>query len=261
MCDGNFERIDKQREIDLYVSSYGNALLREMMHYVIPISWGTCVNGEITIKSNASAFILNLGEQSFLVTAAHVYEGYLAAKACQNFVSYLGSMEFNFEDRLIHSLGSSLLDIATFQITDQEINTLNKHVTYLNFGSEITRAKENQGVIFAGFPGKERGLIRDTEYGYGLYVGLSPISSSSDRHFGCVFSRENWLDTFGNGLPPLGYNMGGMSGGPAFLFQICNGVLSWPLVGVISCASIELGEILLVQHICYIGRDGRLVCP
>ena len=32
MCDGNFERIDKQREIDLYVSSYGNALLREMMH-------------------------------------------------------------------------------------------------------------------------------------------------------------------------------------------------------------------------------------
>lgn len=254
--------MDKQKAIELIRGEFGKALLENMMNYVTTIAWGSFIARKFEIQANGSAFILDLGEGPFLVTAAHVYEGYLEAKSrTAGFKSVLGELEFNFEDRLICSLGSSILDIATFKINESEIASLKKHVSYGAGEWPIKRVSEGQGVIFAGFPGLERRALALQEYVFGLYVALSPVSSSSDRSFGCVFSRQNWIDTLELGFPPVGYDMGGMSGGPVFLYKDSEGIVSWDLVGVIYNATNQFGEILLMHHSCFIGSNGKLDPP
>ena len=242
-------------------------LLKGMMSYVTNISWGTFNAGKFDIFDNGTAFLLNLGCQTFVVTAAHVYEGFLYAKAkTKNFKCVLGDVEVDLEERLICSLGSKVLDIATFKITDSELkklSSLNKYPTYGAKSWPIEKVCESAGVIFAGFPGAERESLGDQEYVFGLYTGLSPVTTSNERSFTCQFNRENWIDTFGNGLPVKGYKMGGISGGPAFLYKVSEcGVISLDLAGVIYEAASAYGEDLLTMyHSCFIHADGSLVNP
>lgn len=47
-------------------------------------------------------------------------------------------------------------------------------------------------------------------------------------------NRRTWVDVRGMGLPLPGYNVGGMSGGPALAPTYVNSQWSWRLAGVIS---------------------------
>lgn len=120
----------------------------------------------------------------------------------------------------------------------------------------------DDGVFFGGFPGRERIQIGDAAVEFGLYVGLTPVSSSSGRHFGCALDRDEWIDAIGNGIPDIGYDLGGMSGGPAFsIKETPAGLISWEIAGVVYNATANLGEIVLVHHARFIRPDGQLVVP
>jgi hypothetical protein len=55
------------------------------------------------------------------------------------------------------------------------------------------------------------------------------VASVSENHFACQFERESWLWTFRiDGLTDL-QELGGMSGGPAFIHRD----LYWDFVGII----------------------------
>ncbi len=86
---------------------------------------------------------------------------------------------------------------------------------------------------------------------------------SNERNFTCQFNRENWIDTFGKGLPIKGYKMGGISGGPAFLYKISeSGLLSLDLAGVIYEATSAFGDdLLIMSHSSFICSDGNLINP
>lgn len=63
----------------------------------------------------------------------------------------------------------------------------------------------------------------------------------------------------GRGLPQVGYNLGGVSGGPMLQPAFIDGAWSWRLVGVISEAiSVEDFERIIAVRAHFILPDGRL---
>ena len=123
--------------------------------YTIPIFWVS--NNEST--TNGTAFILDTGEEIFVVTAAHVFEDYVKAKNNGEVIScQLSNIDFELEERLISCLGSKSMDIATFSITAEEIERIDKNV--LNGSQKIwppALPNEGESLIVAGFPGVEAG--------------------------------------------------------------------------------------------------------
>lgn len=227
--------------------------------YSVPIFW----TDSNKVLSNGTAFVLNTGESTFVVTAAHVYEGYIKAKEegkttnCQ-----LSNIEFNLEERRISDNASESMDIATFSITEQEIESLDICVLH---GSQKSwppaRPNEGEAIVVAGYLGIERIEEKKQECNFGLHCFNTPASSVSERHVGCSFERQYWVDIIGNGLPEQLYNLGGISGAPAITLEKSeNDVVSWRLVGVVyqAEASDTLGEILLIHHAEYINSDGTV---
>jgi hypothetical protein len=66
------------------------------------------------------------------------------------------------------------------------------------------------------------------------------------------------VPTKGLELPPVGYNLAGMSGGP--MLSLVNGeaVVGWRLAGVISECSRELVEIVVAARADFIRADGTI---
>lgn len=251
----------------LLAGDFGKELHKTACAYSHPLFWAfRGDNGLWKISANGTAFVLDCGKGSFLVTAAHVYEGYLAdlERYGDRIFGSLGSTPFRMEKRLIACLGSKTLDVATFQVTAKEIAESGKNVL---IGGQKSwppdLVKEGEGVLFAGFPGTERiEQQAQLECNFGLYSAITPVSSVSERHFGCAFERSEWLDTMGNGIPEEGYDLGGISGCPVLaLKESPAGVVSWSLAGVGYNAASALAEIFLVHHARVINPDGTLSNP
>lgn len=298
------EALQQERKLnegrELVNSELHKYILENTINYVTNISWGLEIpavrerdyfgvlylrknvnkKNDFKICNNGTAFLLNLGEETFLVTAAHVYEAYLRMKSKVNLLNRLrlkqkkeeikfrcivGETQIDLEDRLICSLGSKILDISTFKVTNFEIEELKKlkkiiH-TPLEFPTE--RVTKDAGVLFGGFPGEERKWVDTQEYQFGLYTAFTPVTTSNDRDFTCQLDRTFWIDTLGKGLPATGYDMGGVSGGPAFLIKTTNGgILTISLVGVIYNATTSFGaDLLKIQHSSFILSNGMLTNP
>jgi hypothetical protein len=259
--------MNHEEAIELLKGNFGREFMRDVINHTIPICWGSYEGKTWSVHSSGTAFLLNCGLETFLVTAAHVYEGYLSALAETTRVrSFLGIIEFDFRGRLIANLGSKVLDIATFRISQSEISQLGKHVAYGPREWPPAPAQRDDGVLFAGFPGRERShhqaAVEQTVC-FGLYAGLTPVDSSSERHIGCVLERDEWIDSIGNGIPEVGYDLGGASGGPAFLVHESPiGLITRTITGVIYNATAgDMGEIVLIHHVHFINPDGTLCKP
>lgn len=247
----------------LLQGDFGKVLFHNARNYAIPLAWGIEERGEWKILSNGTAFMLDCGQGPFLVTAAHVYEGYLEAREQHTALQcQLGMLEFRLEERLICTLGHRVLDIATFRIEPDEIAALEKQICVGPAPWPPRNAAEQDAVFFGGFPGVERRQTADDTINQGFYVALTPVSSSSQRHFGCAFERENWIDTLGHGIPAEDYDLGGVSGGPVLILNESeSGIFSWHIIGVVYNATNALGEIVLAHHVSSIRADGSLVAP
>ena len=253
--------------VALLKGDFGREFMRNVIKHVIPVCWGSYEGRTWSVHQSGTAFLLNCGLETFLVTAAHVYEEYLSSLSKVTGVrSYVGDVEFDFQDRLIANLGSDILDIATFRILESEISQLGKDVSHGPKEWPPEPAQQDDGVIFAGFPGVERShhQVASTQtVCFGLYAGLTPVNSSSERHLGCVLERDEWIDAIGKGIPDVNYNLGGTSGGPAFLVhESPAGVITRTITGVIYNATAGvMGEIVLIHHVHFINADGTLRAP
>jgi hypothetical protein len=78
------------------------------------------------------------------------------------------------------------------------------------------------------------------------------------------YEREFMIDQHGNGLPPPGYGLGGISGGPLLVPDFRDGEWRWRLGGVIAQATEErppdqvLIEMVVAQRAEYIHANGTL---
>ena len=192
-----------------------------------------------------------------------MYEDYITAKEYGKVsICQLSNIEFELEERRISNNKSESMDIATFSISEEDIQSVDKNVLH---GSQSVRPppepNEGEAVIVVGYPGIERLKEKAKNYSFGLHCFNTPVTSVSGRHFGCSFDRKYWIDVFGKGLPEELYSLGGISGAPALALEKSQeGIVSWKLAGVVYEAKVSetLGEILLVHHAKFINSDGTV---
>ncbi len=92
---------------------------------------------------------------------------------------------------------------------------------------------------------------------------MTPITSVTDHQIACRFDREKTIDFSGSGLPPQGYDVGGVSGGPLLMPTLVRegpieGVV-WRFAGVIVEAAMgDMFEQVVAVRAYYIQPDGRI---
>jgi hypothetical protein len=91
------------------------------------------------------------------------------------------------------------------------------------------------------------------------YFAMPPITSVTDRQITCRFDREKMLALSGSGLPPPGYDIGGVSGGPMLMPTLVEGGVIWRFAGVIvEAAPGRLFEQVVAVRAHYIQPNGRI---
>jgi hypothetical protein len=101
--------------------------------------------------------------------------------------------------------------------------------------------------------------MAESDFSFSLHSAIVQLTSFTDHQICCQFEREHWIDVRGIGLPPIGYNHGGMSGGPMLQPILRDGAWDWQLAGVISEAvSVQDFERVTAVRSHFILPDGRL---
>lgn len=205
---------------------------------------------------NGSVFFLGIDESLFAVTAAHVLDGYLAAKRkSPKTICRIGNLPFDPERRLI-SRGTDI-DIAVFDFSYDELRTLKKQAIVASSTEwPPPHPFSGQGAIASGFPGSLRFWTGWNAINFGLYIGGLVINNASDHSITCPFEREYWIDTTGRGLPAQGLDLGGISGGPLLLPMEIEGAWYLQLAGVVSEAPSGSFETIVSVPAHFIGTDG-----
>jgi len=258
-----FNALSEEKKKEILSAGLGLGLLHSGLAFAIPL-WWVFENAEVGFGlRNGSAFLVDLGHGVFAVTAAHVFREYLTAKktavaiGCQ-----LGNLLFDPETQLICCRND--LDIATFRVSPSEAEQIGKPI--------VTPGPPNWGplspeaghfVFFAGFPAQTRGITADRNFATVPYLAMPEITSVTDRQIACRINREKIIDFSGRGLPPEGYDIGGVSGGPLLLPTLVRegpveGVV-WRFAGVVvEAASGEMFEQIIAVRAHYIRPDGQI---
>lgn len=211
--------------------------------YVMPICWLCALEGKPVILGSGSAFLLDCGEGPFLVTANHVYEGFLAAlEQHSDTVCMVGDMRFDPVSRIIAR--DPAYDVATFSVHRTEIEKL---ATYANGKLVLTGSQASwppsppqvgRGVFFVGFPGDGRQMRpyrgnSVVEVDWLGYTALAVATGVSATDINLVFDHERDFDVGHRPAIPADWALGGCSGAPLLTFVEHRGVFSWRLGGVI----------------------------
>lgn len=141
--------LSKEEAIALTRGPYSQIFAETIAGSIAPFLW--CEpDGYGGLKArNGTAFFVS-GDRTFLVTADHVFTGYLEAREKFGAVTRcrIGNIAFNPEQRLIAR--SLSLDIATFEISPEEIKRTHSHRWAMTFDPMVP--ERGKGVLFAGFP-------------------------------------------------------------------------------------------------------------
>ena len=246
----------------LPIRNFSRALHDDGCAHVAWLLWSTQEEEKPTPLDyrQGSMFFLDCGRGPFAVTAGHVFEQFvkdrstLRVRGCQ-----IGNVGFNPEERLIDWGRDRRIDIATFRITPEQIGQIDKKVVRGTDGAWPPPPNLGEAVFFGGFPGGERIKLASMEFSFGLHGAMTPLTDFTDYQLGCRFDRQYWVDVRGLGLPPVGYDLGGVSGGPMLQPIYENGTWSWRLIGVLSEARMEQDfERITAVRAHFILPDGRI---
>lgn len=233
----------KDEAIRLMRGGLASALMETASKYVIPICWITARDRKPWIIDSGSAFILDCGAGPFMVTANHVYQGFLAARHQHpDAVCILGEMRFDLANRCIAS--DPAYDVATFRIDADEVGKL---ANYANGKAILTGSQKSwppeppqvdRGVFFVGFPGDGRAMRpyrRDSlvEIDWVGYTALAVASGVSETDITLVFDHMHDFDVGLRPAVPSEWALGGCSGAPLLTFVEQNGLFTWRLGGII----------------------------
>jgi hypothetical protein len=169
----------------------------------------------------------------------------------------LGNLPFDPEARLLGY--RSGIDIATFEFTYDELAKIETRAIVSTVETwPPLHPFSGQAAYLAGFPGVSRLHTGPHELNFGLYTALTAVNAAGDARITCPFDRGLWVDTLGQGLPPEGMPLGGMSGGPLLLPLEQNGEWSLQLGGVISEAPKASFETVVSIPAHFIAFDGTI---
>jgi hypothetical protein len=258
-----FNALSEEQKKKVLSGGLGGNFLHSGLAFAIPLWWVVCYPDTSVRLRNGSAFFANLGEGIFAVTATHVFREYMAAKrqavsiGCQ-----LGTLLFDPGARLICCRDD--LDIATFRVNAAEVEEIGAPVVTAgppNWGS--LNPAVGDFAFFAGFPAQTRGITADGDFATAPYFAMTPITSVTDHQIGCRFNRDKIIDFSGCGLPPQGYDIGGVSGGPMLVPTLVRegqiGGVVWRFAGVVvQSAAGDMFEQVVAIRAHYIRSNGQV---
>jgi hypothetical protein len=186
--------------------------------------------------------------------------GYCDSKRTANaIVCQLGNALFDPEVHLIDC--NDDLDIATFRISTAMVGQIDKPVVPPDPPNwAALNPMENDFAFFAGFPAQSRGMSPTGRVFVAVpYFAMPPITRVTTRQITCRFEREKLIDFSGSGLPPPGYDIGGVSGGPMLMPTLTNQEIVWRFAGVIvEAASVHLFEQIVAVRETFIQPSGHI---
>lgn len=199
-------------------------MFSELANQHVTWLWWTKDTPELTdILGHGTAFVLERGQGPMLVTAAHVYREYLAhQREYGSLYCQVGNTRVRDLSGLLIACGNLRVpfgesghepDIATFKMNPAAVGRVRK-LPVMAVGEWPGPPMVNQNVMFAGFPGHERIFISPNEINFGFHTGMTGARTITDRQITMLIEREELVDWTGYGVPPAGYGLGGISGGP-----------------------------------------------
>jgi hypothetical protein len=213
-------------------------------------------------------FVLRFQGKLIGVTADHVVELYRQAKAgMPTLVCQLWNIAFELSDRIIDR--DAVSDIATFEISERELSQIGGHEIDCRGTWPPPRPEKGNIISVVGFPELHRQVYANHSADFRSYVGMTVVDDISDD--GEILTtydpaRDHDLsDTAG--LPPLGLNLSGCSGGPVLAHSIQHGLYRSNIVGlIVSGAGTSEGEtsqfdIIRIRRIHFIRPNGSLDKP
>jgi hypothetical protein len=246
--------LSKEEAIALTRGPYAATVERAVAGSIAPFLWRERdEKGDLKLR-NGTVFFVS-ADRTFMVTADHVFAGYLEArnKFGQFVRCQLGNLRFVPEDRLIAR--SESLDIATFAITSEEIKK-----TYdgkFAMSLDPMNPQIGKGVFFAGFPGLERRQLSERQIESGIFRALTVADNVNDREISGHFDREYQVDKPGQPTAPEGYDIGGVSGGPLVTMVDSANLCYWRLGGVMTAFNRSF-EIFYATRADFILPEGTL---
>jgi hypothetical protein len=244
----------RDEAISMLQGPYGREIGNVASSYTAVFFWMTIApTAEI---GHGSIFFLECGSGAFAVTANHVYEAYLERKQLDpSLTCQIGNLPFVPEARLIDR--DPELDVATFRIEEREVEADGKVIHRVSPNNWPPKPPDlGKGVFFAGYPKVHRKVHHPKKVEWGTYVGVLTATSIGERHIVCQYERDEMVDMFGTGTPPVGQWLGGLSGAPLWTL-VETGVFSWRLGGILYQFSTEF-EVLYARRPDCILADGRL---
>ena len=256
------EQLSPERAKELSSGLYGELSAKYLSNYVVPFFFGSVAGQGPTYLNNGSAYFIKTDKAVFGITAAHVVNECLQLAKDDHFSCGLFPVNFTEhpEDLIcFDDLASRIIDkndkrdIATFGITEAELNTLKVSTTSV---WPPKSAEIEKGVGFCGYPGIARNIKEDVIkvsipkqreiiISFMVFPVLAIASSITEYQITYVFDWEKTVQTQGFRIPPGDFDIGGMSGGPALIrLETPEGIEHWGPGGVISEGKMnpELGE-------------------
>ena len=211
--------------------------------------------------TNATVTLIDLGTGPLGLTCAHVLAGYREMRQqFDNAVFQVGNVDLDPLQQLVTE--DTDLDLAIFRFSKQQISALTSEsgigsCVFCPVSWPSAPVKVGDFVAFGGFPGSLRELLSFDELAFPSWSsGASRVKAVTDDRFSCVFEREYWVSSFGQQHHMKLRDLGGMSGGPAFIKRD----LYWDFAGLIYEFSKEF-DIMFFRPASLFASDGTIQGP
>lgn len=205
-----------------------------MLYVARPFYWHNGASAQNRNLRGASAFILQFDDRFIGVTANHVLQEYLDAKASNpGLICQLANGRINPEQCIIAQ--SAELDIATFSLSPVQVPTFNGNVINCTGLWPPPDVEVGEAMSIVGYPEKLRRENAQGHTEFSAWGALGGADAVTDREIVSTYdpTREIAPQWAPEGLPPLGFNLSGCSGGPVILHKNVNGLQRFFPVGLI----------------------------
>lgn len=222
----------------MVAGTLGDQLAKFPVRFCKPIHFGAPPSPERPIAvCSGTASLIKLRGKPLVITCAHVLEGYRRRKLDDECCVFaVGNCYLDPVAQLIAE--DSAVDAAVVGLSHDQAEEIT-HGTqgigdaFFELGdANHTIVKIDDYVAFAGFPGDLRQVRSFNELNFGSYSsGACRVTDAHSDYLTCQFERAHWIVNFSEGHPE---NLGGLSGGPAFVIRHSpTGVQHYEFAGIV----------------------------
>lgn len=237
----------------------GAELAKYPLRFSAPVFFGELPRNDNHAKiNNGTVSLLDFGNGPLAITCSHVLDFYRSGiEKDGKCLFQIGHCRLDPLKQLISE--NKDLDIAIIGLSEKQANEITKNdVISSSFFRPVLwppqPISKDEYIAFGGFPGKWRTQLTVDALEFGTYSsGGSRVCTVNDTYFITQFEKEYWIQSLG---PKDAINLtelGGLSGGPAFV----NRGLHFDFAGIIYQFSSDY-ELLYLRRSDILRSNGQI---